>query len=63
MTERGQCMLKRTVWRRCQLSAELIAKDLQTSCCLFHRASWNGFPWPSSCNQALHHQVECKAVV
>ncbi|CAI9557455.1 unnamed protein product [Staurois parvus] len=32
MTERGQRMLKRTVSRRCQLSAESIAKDLQTSC-------------------------------
>ncbi|KAL0166220.1 hypothetical protein M9458_038064, partial [Cirrhinus mrigala] len=25
------------------------------------RASWNGFPWPSSCIQAIHHQVQCKA--
>ncbi|CAI9555348.1 unnamed protein product, partial [Staurois parvus] len=32
MTERGQCMLKRTVCRSRQLSAESIAKDLQTSC-------------------------------
>ncbi|CAI9614090.1 unnamed protein product [Staurois parvus] len=32
MTERGQCMLKRTVHRSHQLSAESIAKDLQTSC-------------------------------
>ncbi|CAI9536264.1 unnamed protein product [Staurois parvus] len=32
MTERGQRMLKRTVCRSCQLSAESIAKDLQTSC-------------------------------
>ncbi|CAI9548329.1 unnamed protein product, partial [Staurois parvus] len=32
MTGRGQCMLKRTVRRSHQLSAELIAKDLQTSC-------------------------------
>ncbi|CAI9547640.1 unnamed protein product, partial [Staurois parvus] len=32
MTERGQCMLKRTVLRSRQLSAESIAKDLQTSC-------------------------------
>ncbi|CAI9582180.1 unnamed protein product, partial [Staurois parvus] len=31
MTERG---LKCTVCRSCQLSAESIAKDLQTSCCL-----------------------------
>ncbi|CAI9565970.1 unnamed protein product, partial [Staurois parvus] len=58
MTERGQRMLKRTVRRSRQLSAESIAKDLQTWCGL-QRASWNGFPWPSSCIQALHHQVHC----
>ncbi|CAI9610089.1 unnamed protein product, partial [Staurois parvus] len=66
MTERGQRMLKRTMLRSCQLSAESIAKDLQTSCGLqistttVRRASWNGFPWQSSCIQALHHQVQCK---
>ncbi|CAI9552348.1 unnamed protein product [Staurois parvus] len=59
MTEQGQLMLKRTVPRSRQLSAESIAKDLQTSCGL-QRASWNGFPWPSSCIQALHHQVQHK---
>ncbi|CAI9571061.1 unnamed protein product [Staurois parvus] len=32
MTEHGQCMLKRTVLRSRQLSAESIAKDLQTLC-------------------------------
>ncbi|CAI9586007.1 unnamed protein product, partial [Staurois parvus] len=32
MTERGQHMLKCTVRRSCQLSAESIAKDLQTLC-------------------------------
>ncbi|CAI9594448.1 unnamed protein product [Staurois parvus] len=32
MTERGQHMLKRTVRRNRQLSAESIAKDLQTLC-------------------------------
>ncbi|CAI9576195.1 unnamed protein product, partial [Staurois parvus] len=32
MTEQGQCMLKCTVSRSHQLSAESIAKDLQTSC-------------------------------
>ncbi|CAI9610990.1 unnamed protein product [Staurois parvus] len=32
MTERGQRMLKRTVCRSHQLSAESIAKDLQTWC-------------------------------
>ncbi|CAI9619017.1 unnamed protein product, partial [Staurois parvus] len=31
MTEQGQCMLKLTVRRTHQLSAESIAKDLQTS--------------------------------
>ncbi|CAI9610941.1 unnamed protein product, partial [Staurois parvus] len=31
-SERGQCMLKRTVRKSCQLTAESIAKDLQTSC-------------------------------
>ncbi|CAI9534877.1 unnamed protein product, partial [Staurois parvus] len=30
MTERDQCMLKHTVRRSSQLSAESIAKDLQT---------------------------------
>ncbi|CAI9536172.1 unnamed protein product, partial [Staurois parvus] len=34
MTEQGQCMLTSTVCRSRQLSAESIAKDLQTSCCL-----------------------------
>ncbi|CAI9589996.1 unnamed protein product, partial [Staurois parvus] len=32
MTEQGQCMLKCTVCRSLQLSAESIAKDVQTSC-------------------------------
>ncbi|CAI9549207.1 unnamed protein product [Staurois parvus] len=32
MTERGQRMLKRTVRKSPQLSAESIAKDLQTLC-------------------------------
>ncbi|CAI9604554.1 unnamed protein product, partial [Staurois parvus] len=32
MTEQGQRMLKHTVCRSRQLSAESIAKDLQTSC-------------------------------
>ncbi|CAI9620601.1 unnamed protein product [Staurois parvus] len=53
MTERGQRMLKRTVHTSYQLTAESIAKGLQTSCGLqisttVQRASWNGFPWPSS---------------
>ncbi|CAI9566577.1 unnamed protein product [Staurois parvus] len=54
-------MLKRTVHRSCQLPAESIARDLQTSCGL-QRASWNGLPWPSSCIQALHHQMQCKVL-
>ncbi|CAI9555720.1 unnamed protein product, partial [Staurois parvus] len=32
MTELGKCMMERTVHRSRQLSAELITKDLQTSC-------------------------------
>ncbi|CAI9585322.1 unnamed protein product [Staurois parvus] len=55
----GQHMLKRTVRRSRQLSTESIAKDLRTLCG-FQRASWNGFPWLSSCIQALYHQVQCK---
>ncbi|CAI9620410.1 unnamed protein product, partial [Staurois parvus] len=51
ITEGGQRMLKRTVLRCRQLSAESIAKGLQTSCGL-QRASWNGFPRLSSCIQA-----------
>ncbi|CAI9613333.1 unnamed protein product, partial [Staurois parvus] len=61
MTGRGQRMLKSTKCRSRQLSAESITKDLQTFCGL-QRASWNCFPWPSSCIQALHHQVQCKAL-
>ena len=63
ITERAQCMLRRTVRRSRQLSAESTATDLQTLCGLqissrtVRRASWNGFPWPSSCMQASHHQV------
>ncbi|CAI9616114.1 unnamed protein product [Staurois parvus] len=70
MTEQGQRMLKHTLCRSHQLSAESIAKDPQTSCGLqistttvhTERASWNGFPWPSSCIQGLYHQVQCKAL-
>ncbi|CAI9575793.1 unnamed protein product [Staurois parvus] len=60
-------MLKRTVRRSRQLSIESIAKDLQTSCGLQisrtivqREHHQNGFSWPSSCIQALHHQVQCK---
>ena len=69
LMEWGQWMLRRIVSRGRQLSAESITTDLQTSCglqissrtVLQQRASWNGFPWPSSCIQAIHHQVQCKA--
>ncbi|CAI9533126.1 unnamed protein product, partial [Staurois parvus] len=67
MTGRGgQRMLKRTVRRSYQLSAESIAKDLQTWCGLQMSPTVRreqGFPppWPSSCIQAFHHQVQCKA--
>ncbi|CAI9608621.1 unnamed protein product [Staurois parvus] len=68
MTERGQCMLKRTLRRSRQLSAESVAKDLQSSCGLQMSTTTVrrelhglGFPWPSSCIQALHYQVQCKA--
>ncbi|CAI9597884.1 unnamed protein product, partial [Staurois parvus] len=68
MTGRGQRMLKRTVRRSHQLSAESIAKDLQTWCGLQmspttvrRELHGMGFPWPSSCIQAFHHQVQCKA--
>ncbi|CAI9580819.1 unnamed protein product [Staurois parvus] len=68
MTEQGQRMLKRTVRRSRQLSAESIAKDLQTWCVLqistttvSRELHGMDFLWPSSCIQALHHQVQCKA--
>ncbi|CAI9594321.1 unnamed protein product [Staurois parvus] len=65
MTEQGQCMLKHTVCRSRQLSAESIAKDLQTSCSLQHSTTTvcrelHGMFF-SSCIQALYHQVQCKA--
>ncbi|CAI9576255.1 unnamed protein product, partial [Staurois parvus] len=67
ITEWGQLMLKCTVCRSWQLSAESIAKDLQTACDLQIRTTVHrelhgmGFRWLSSCIQALHHQVQCKA--
>ncbi|CAI9601739.1 unnamed protein product, partial [Staurois parvus] len=64
MTEWGQCMLKRTVCRSCQLSAKSIAKDLQTLCGLqisttlqrelhgmgFHGQAAASMPYISKCN-------------
>ncbi|CAI9614649.1 unnamed protein product [Staurois parvus] len=63
MTERGQHMLKRTLRRSRQLSAESIAKDLQTLCCLqistvhrelhgmgFHGQAAASKPYITKCN-------------
>ncbi|CAI9545671.1 unnamed protein product, partial [Staurois parvus] len=75
MTERAQHMLKCTVCRSCQLSAESIAKDLQTSCGLqisttterreLHRMGFHGTaaaskPYITKCN-AKHRMQWCKA--
>ncbi|CAI9552822.1 unnamed protein product, partial [Staurois parvus] len=69
MKERGQCMLKHTVRRSCQLSAESIAKDLQTSCGLqistttvhrelhgmgFHGRAAASKPYITKCNAKCH---------
>lgn len=61
-------MLKRIVHIGRRLSAE--SKATNTSKLSAFRlaqeqcvgASWNGFPWLSSCIQTLHHQVQCKAL-
>ncbi|CAI9546575.1 unnamed protein product, partial [Staurois parvus] len=65
MTERGQYMLKRTLHRSHQLSAASMAKNLQTLCGLqistttvCRELHGMGFHGPSSCIQALHHQVQ-----
>ncbi|CAI9538989.1 unnamed protein product [Staurois parvus] len=75
MTERGQCMLKRTVRRSRQLSAESIAKNLQTLCGLqirtttvhrelhgmgFHGRAAASQPFIAKCN-AKHRMQWCKA--
>ncbi|CAI9597049.1 unnamed protein product, partial [Staurois parvus] len=75
MTERGQRMLKRTVRRSHQLSAESIAKDLQTSCGLqistttvcrelngmgFHGRAAASKPYITKCNEKIWMQW-CKA--
>ncbi|CAI9546470.1 unnamed protein product, partial [Staurois parvus] len=74
MIEQGQCMLKRTVRRSCQLSAESIAKDLQTSCGLqisttvcrelhgmdFHGRAAASKPYITKCNAKRRLQW-CKA--
>ncbi|CAI9547087.1 unnamed protein product [Staurois parvus] len=75
MTEWGQHMLKRTVSRSRQLSAESIAKDLQTLCGLristitvcrelhgmgFHGRAAASKPYITKCN-AKHRMQWCKA--
>ncbi|CAI9605524.1 unnamed protein product [Staurois parvus] len=75
MTELGQSMLKRTVRRSHQLSAESIAKDLQTSCGLqistttvrrelygmgFHDQTAASKPYITKCN-AKQQMQWCKA--
>ncbi|CAI9606765.1 unnamed protein product, partial [Staurois parvus] len=73
MTELGQRMLKRTVRRSLQLSAESIAKDFQTSCGLqisttvrrelhgmgFHGQAAASKPYITKCN-AKHRMQWCK---
>ncbi|CAI9587443.1 unnamed protein product, partial [Staurois parvus] len=75
MTERRQCMLKHTVRRSCQLSAESITKDLQTLCGLqtstttvcrelhgmgFHGRAAASMPYITKCN-AKRQMQWCKA--
>ncbi|CAI9572065.1 unnamed protein product [Staurois parvus] len=75
MTEQGQRVLKRTVYRSHQLSAESIAKDLQTSCGLqigtiimqrelheigFHGRAAESKPYITKCN-AKRRMQWCKA--
>ncbi|CAI9581985.1 unnamed protein product, partial [Staurois parvus] len=75
MTERGQRMLMRTMRRSRQLSAEAIAKDLQTSCDLqistttvrrelhgmgFHGRAAASKPYITKCN-AKCQMPWCKA--
>ncbi|CAI9548083.1 unnamed protein product, partial [Staurois parvus] len=75
MTQQGQCMLKSTVRRSRQLSAELLAKDLQTSCGLqistttvrrelhgmgFHGQAAASKTYITKCN-AKHRMPWCKA--
>ncbi|CAI9543660.1 unnamed protein product, partial [Staurois parvus] len=74
MTEQGQHMVKRTVHRSRQLSAESIAKDLQTLCGLqistivyrelhgmgFHGRAAASKPYITKCN-AKRWMQWCKA--
>ncbi|CAI9565459.1 unnamed protein product [Staurois parvus] len=66
MTEQGQRMLKRTVRRSRQLSAESIAKDLQTSCGLqiirttVHR-EFHGMGFHGRAAASKHYIIKCNA--
>ncbi|CAI9603596.1 unnamed protein product, partial [Staurois parvus] len=52
MTERGQRMLKRTVRRSCQLSAESIAIDFQILACrLAQQYVENFMEWASAASK------------
>ncbi|CAI9562416.1 unnamed protein product [Staurois parvus] len=67
MTERGQRMLKRTVHRSGQLSAESIAKDLQTSCGLqisttTVRRELHGMGFHGRAAASKPYLTECNAV-
>ncbi len=48
-------------------TADSIGEEFQTSTDIHigrktaEGASWNGFPWPSCCMQASHHQVQYQA--
>ena len=66
ITERGQRLLRHMVHKSGQRSADSIAKGFRASTGInvstktAPGASWNGFPWPSSCMQASCHQVQCQ---
>ncbi|CAI9623587.1 unnamed protein product, partial [Staurois parvus] len=62
MTERGQHMLKCTVCRCRQLSAESIAKDLQTSCGLQISATVRRVLHPSLTSSSAMQSIRCSGV-
>ena len=60
MTGRGQRMPRSIVRRGWQPSSKLhVALALAQEQCV--ESLMDGFPWPSSCIQALRHNVLCKA--
>ncbi|CAI9564428.1 unnamed protein product, partial [Staurois parvus] len=60
MTEQGQRMLKPTVLRRHQLSAESIAKYLQTSCGL-HKSFMEWVSMAEQLHLSIFHHTKCNA--